>query len=80
MYVLVKARRAVEVVTPDGAAARLAALREGARLFVGEVATGMAEREAELRHRQAHQQALPAPTATERPALHPREGRTDGHS
>jgi len=53
IYTLVKARRAAEVLTPDGLGARVAALGAGAKVFVSEVATGMAERESEIRARAA---------------------------
>lgn len=49
VYSLIKARRTVHAFTPDGIGARVAALGAGARVFADEVATGMAEREAELR-------------------------------
>ncbi len=58
VYTLVKAKRAVEVFTPDGVGARVAALRAGGQLFTQEVRVGMADREAELRH----QLALSPPT------------------
>ncbi|MBA2560761.1 MAG: hypothetical protein H0V07_12935 [Propionibacteriales bacterium] len=49
VYTLVKAKRTAQNFTPDGIGARVAALGLGARMFAGEVAAGMAEREAELR-------------------------------
>ncbi|MGI8577549.1 MAG: DUF6167 family protein [Nocardioidaceae bacterium] len=49
VYTMVKAKRTARHFTPDGLAARAAALGAGARMFVGEVSAGMAEREAELR-------------------------------
>lgn len=49
VYTLVKARRTLHAFTPDGIGARVAALGAGARVFADEVASGMAEREAELR-------------------------------
>jgi hypothetical protein len=49
IYVLAKARRTVSVFTPDGVAARVAALRAGGRVFSDAVRDGMAEREADLR-------------------------------
>ena len=48
VYALVKAKRAVEVFTPDGVGARVAALRAGARQFADSVADGAHEREADL--------------------------------
>ena len=47
-YALVKARRTVWHLTPDGIGARVAAVGVGARLFTAQVSAGMAEREAEL--------------------------------
>jgi hypothetical protein len=49
VYVVIKARRAAEALTPDGMRDRLAGLAVGAQLFVDEVRTGMTERETELR-------------------------------
>lgn len=49
LYVVAKARRTVAALSPDGLAARVAALGVGARMLHREVAAGMAEREAELR-------------------------------
>ncbi|MFL6156556.1 MAG: DUF6167 family protein [Marmoricola sp.] len=51
VYVLIRARRAAEVFTPDGVRDRLAGLQVGAQLFVEEVRSGMDERETELRER-----------------------------
>jgi hypothetical protein len=51
VYVLIKARRAAEALTPDGVRDRLAGLSVGAQLFVEEVRSGMDERETELRER-----------------------------
>ena len=48
VYALVKTKRAVEVFTPDGFAARVAAVRAGARQFADTVADGASEREADL--------------------------------
>jgi hypothetical protein len=48
MYALAKARRTVQAFTPDGIGARVAALGAGARVFVDQVAEGMAEREQQL--------------------------------
>lgn len=48
VYVMVKAKRAIEVFTPDGIGARVAAVRAGAREFAGNVAAGADEREADL--------------------------------
>lgn len=51
VYAVVRARRAAEVLTPEGLADRLAGLSLGVRLFRDEVATGMAEKESDLRER-----------------------------
>jgi hypothetical protein len=51
IYVMVRARRAVETFTPDGLRDRVAGLGVGAHLFADEVRAGMAERETELRER-----------------------------
>ena len=51
VYVMIKARRAAEAITPDGVRDRLAGLSVGAQLFVEELRTGMDERETELRER-----------------------------
>ena len=51
VYVMIRARRAAELFTPDGVRDRLAGLSVGAQLFVEEVRTGMDERETELRER-----------------------------
>jgi uncharacterized protein DUF6167 len=49
VYGVVKAKRTARNFTPDGVAARLAAWNVGARMFKDEVASGMAEREHQLR-------------------------------
>jgi len=51
VYVVVKARRAAEVFTPEGLRDRVSGLAVGAQLFAEEVRSGMVEREAELRDR-----------------------------
>ena len=51
VYVMVKARRAVEALTPEGLSDRLAGLGVGAHLFAEEVRAGRAEKETELRER-----------------------------
>ncbi|MET3963683.1 hypothetical protein ABIE44_003617 [Marmoricola sp. OAE513] len=64
VYVMVKARRAAEVFTPDGLRDRLEGLQVGAQLFAEEVRAGMTDREAELRERFAltdEHRALDAP-------------------
>ena len=51
VYVMVKARRAAEALTPDGLRDRLEGLQVGVQLFAEEVRAGMTEREAELQDR-----------------------------
>jgi hypothetical protein len=51
VYVVVRARRAVEAFRPDGLRDRVAGLGVGAQLFADEVRAGMTERETELRER-----------------------------
>lgn len=51
VYVVTKARRAVEAVTPDGLRDRLAGLSLGAHLVNEEVRTEMATKEKDLRRR-----------------------------
>ena len=51
IYVMVKVRRAAEVLTPEGFRDRMSGLNLGAHLFADEVRAGMAERESELRER-----------------------------
>lgn len=63
VYVMVKARRAAEVFTPDGLRDRLEGLQVGAQLFAEEVRAGMTERETELRSRLGY--ALDAPLSLE---------------
>ncbi|MEP7092003.1 MAG: DUF6167 family protein [Nocardioidaceae bacterium] len=53
VMVLAKARRAAEVLTPDGLADRLAGLSLGVHLFREEVRAGMAEKENDVRERLA---------------------------
>ena len=79
VYTLVKAKRTVENLTPDGIGARLAAWGVGARLFADEVAAGVAEREAELRH-QLQLPAAPSRQLTA-PLVHQHQGvgSSDGH-
>ena len=50
-YAAVRARRALETLTPDGLRDRAAGLSLGAQLFAAEVREGMAEKETELRER-----------------------------
>lgn len=51
VYGMVRARRVVESVSPEGLSDRASALRLGARLFREEVAQGRSDAEAELRER-----------------------------
>jgi hypothetical protein len=51
IYAITRARRAAEVLTPEGLADRLAGLAVGARLFSAEVRAGAAEKENEVRQR-----------------------------
>jgi len=51
VYVVLKARRAAEVFTPEGLRDRVSGLAVGAHLFADEVRSGMVERETELRER-----------------------------
>ena len=51
VYVMVRGRRAAEVLTIDGLKDRVGALELGARLVRDEVAQGRAEKESELREK-----------------------------
>ncbi len=51
VYGVVRAKRLLYHLTPDGIAGRMAALGVGLRMFADEVQTGMAEGEAQLRGR-----------------------------
>jgi hypothetical protein len=51
IYVVVRGRRAAEVLTADGLKDRLKGLEVGARMFRDEVAQGKAEAETDLRER-----------------------------
>ncbi len=66
VYVVIKARRAAEALTPDGLRDRLSGLGAGAHVFAEEVRTGMGERETELRQRLGL--ALEGPPQLEAPA------------
>ena len=73
VYVMVKARRAAEVFTPEGLRDRVSGLSVGAQLFAEEVRSGMTERETELRERFAlldQPRALDGPLMLEKPASH----------
>ena len=61
LYTSLKARRLAHRLTPEGITDQLASLGLGARAFVDEVRSGMAEREAEI----AHQLALPTVDAVD---------------
>lgn len=73
VYVVLKARRAAEVFTPEGLRDRVAALNVGAQLFADEVRSGMTERETELRDRLGY--ALDGPLMLESTDSHALEGR-----
>lgn len=73
VFVLVRARRAAEALTPEGIGDRLAGLRLGAALFTEEVRAGMSEKETELHQRlgwtlngQAQELVSSAPTESEK--------------
>ena len=68
LYLLTKARRAREALTPEGLEDRLAGLSVGLHLFGREVSTAMAEKEGELRERMRLQPAAVAPALTRAPA------------
>jgi hypothetical protein len=51
IYVVIRGRRAAEILTVDGMTDRLKGAQVGWELFREEVATGKAERETELRER-----------------------------
>ncbi len=50
VYGILKAKRTAQNLTPGGITARAAAAGAGLRVFSAEVAAGMAEREAQIRH------------------------------
>jgi hypothetical protein len=84
VYGLVKARRAARNLTPDGIAARMAAVGAGLRVFTSEVSAGMAEREAELRDhltlpRPGAVAGVPPMIEQSSPSRHGREDGPDGH-
>jgi hypothetical protein len=60
VYGIFRAKRVARNLTPDGLAARAAAVGAGLRVFSSAVATGMAEREGQLRHQLALTPARPA--------------------
>jgi hypothetical protein len=64
VYTVVRARRAAQVLTPEGFADRLAGLSLGLHLFLDEVRAGAAEKDTELRGRLGL-----APAAATAPAL-----------
>jgi hypothetical protein len=70
LYAVTRARRAAEVLTPDGLADRLAGLSVGLRMFREEVRVGMDEKENEVRTRLVTAfPGGPAELSTARPAL-----------
>lgn len=72
VYTMARARRAAEVLTPDGLSDRLAAWSHGARIFRDEVAQGRSEAETQLRDRLAVRPA----GGTHRAELGPAPGST----
>lgn len=81
IYAMARAKRAVWAVTPDGLAARAAAVSAGLRALRTQVADDMSNREHELRERMAHSAGQPsAPLIEPAPSHHRREDVvTDGH-
>lgn len=75
VYGVVRAKRVLYQLTPDGIAGRLAALGVGLRMFTDEVRTGMAEGETQLRTRLRLDQAQ-TPMIERHP--HAEEQDTDG--
>lgn len=75
VYVVVRARRAAEALTPEGLHDRLAGLSVGWHLFSDEVRAGMSEKETELRERLLFgldgPPALPPGSSTQLPAYSP---------
>jgi hypothetical protein len=66
-YALTRARRAAEVLTPEGLADRLAGLSLGLHLFGAEVRAGMAEKEHDVRERIGLARHHPHPELSEGP-------------
>ena len=64
VYAMTKARRAAEILTPEGLADHLAGLSLGLRLFGDEVRAGMVEKENDVRQRLG----VRLPEGTGRPA------------
>lgn len=86
IYGMVKVRRTLEIFTPDGVGARVAAAKTGLRMFADEVAAGMHEREADLlaelragaaEPHQLEQRTTSRPIEITTPTT--TEGITDGH-
>jgi len=74
VYAVARARRAAEVLTPDGLGDRLAGLSLGLRLFREEVVAGAAEKESDVRLRLglgADRHGVPDPPALDRPQAVP---------
>ncbi len=70
VYAAARARRAAEVLTPDGLADRLAGLSVGLRLFREEVLAGAAEKDSDVRMRlglAADRRGAPDRPALDRP-------------
>jgi Family of unknown function (DUF6167) len=79
IYALYKAKRTAQNFTPDGIGARVAAVAVGARMFADEVATGMAERESELRAELGQGTGARPALAAVPDAAPDQDGTTDGH-
>ena len=74
IYASMRARRVAEAFTSDGISDRIAALQLGGRLLREDIATGAAEKEAELRDRIATSGALTTSSKRALPASeHPQE-------
>lgn len=79
VYGLVRAKRLAANFTPDGIAARAAALGLAMRMFADEVSVGMAEREAQLRRQMDESRHIEAPPPTTAAIAAPRDDtRADG--
>jgi hypothetical protein len=77
VYLLVKARSTAWHFTPDGIAARAAAVAAGYHAFATQVGSGMRERETELRQRALDHPVLPVDVPAILPP--PAEELADGH-
>lgn len=77
VYGVVRAKRIVWAVTPDGLGARAAAVQAGLRTFRHQVADDMAAREAELKERLALRTSSPRGDRLIEPAAKSRPERED---